>query len=400
MVSSVLAEGHGNFRVKLALSLISCKKLILKCIRHKSANPGVDDAEVCLLKLVDEISNGSIIKINDTGTAVTIFPGTLVGGTFTFECSKSRGLGYYVEFLLMVAPFCKTPIEAILTGVTNIPHDPSLDMIIQSWLPIYKSVIGLSASASIKIDILKRGVFPGGGGEVSLFLKPCSGIAPMNKVDVGKVYRIRGIAWSCRVSSSYGQRVVCGAKALLNRFLSDVYITLDHRKGQYSGQSPGFGLTLWAERKDGGLYSSEAMSDPEGDNNTFMDAETIGKLAASRLLDQIYRGGFIDSGSQSLAFILMACESGRNASRLAVGNLSDYSVYTLRLIRQFLGVTFNFQYEAVNETVKPVEGEAGEEKEEEEEKSKVIEEPVDSERKILIATCFGAGIQNVNKSIR
>ncbi|CAH8643250.1 unnamed protein product [Heterobilharzia americana] len=169
----------------------------------------------------------------------------------------------------MVAPFCKAPIEATLTGVTNIPHDPSLDMIIQSWLPIYKSVVGLSASASTK------SIF----GNVD-------GIVPINKVDTGKVYRIRGIAWSCRVSSSYGQQLICGAKSLLNQFLSDVYITLDHRKGQYSGQSPGFGLTLWAERKDGGLYSAEAMSEPEGGDNVLMDAETIGKLAASRLLDQ------------------------------------------------------------------------------------------------------------------
>ncbi|CAH8614447.1 unnamed protein product [Heterobilharzia americana] len=379
MVSSVVLEGHGNFRVKVALCLITCKRLVLKRIRHKSNSPGVDDAEVCLLKLVDEITNGTVTKINDTGTVVSVYPGTLIGGTFTFECSKSRAIGYYVEFLLMVAPFCKAPIEATLTGVTNIPHDPSLDMIIQSWLPIYKSVVGLSA------------IYPGGGGEVLAVFKPCSGIVPINKVDTGKVYRIRGIAWSCRVSSSYGQQLICGAKSLLNQFLSDVYITLDHRKGQYSGQSPGFGLTLWAERKDGGLYSAEAMSEPEGGDNVLMDAETIGKLAASRLLDQIHNGGYVDSGTQSLIFILMACESGRNASRLAVGGLSEYSICTLRCIRKFLGVTFNFQYQSPDDTHKIPEDVENENKD---------EKDIDLGSKILIATCFGAGLQNVNKSIR
>ncbi|CAH8653575.1 unnamed protein product [Schistosoma rodhaini] len=391
MVSTILLEGHGNFRVKIALSLISCKKLVLKRIRHKNDSPGVDNAEVCLLKLADKISNGTAIKINDTGTIVSVSPGTLIGGSFSLECSNDRGIGYYLEFLLMVAPFCKTPIEATLVGVSNVPYDPSVDMIVHSWLPIYRSSIGLSAGASTKIDIQKRGVYPGGGGEVLFSSRPCSGVVPIDKIDVGKVYRVRGISWSCRVSSSYGQSLVSGAKSVLNQFLSDVYFTIDHRKGQYAGKSPGFGLTLWAERKDGGVYSAEAMSEPEGSDNVLMDAETIGKLAAHRLLDQIYRGGFIDSGTQSLAFVLMACESGRNASRLAVGNLSEYSVCTLRLIQKFLGVTFNFHYQSQNNLIKLSE---------EDVEANKNESDINSNSKILVATCFGAGVQNINKSIR
>ncbi|CAH8592417.1 unnamed protein product [Schistosoma turkestanicum] len=264
-------------------------------------------------------------------------------------------------------------------------------MIVHSWLPIYSNVVGLSASAATKIDIRKRGVYPGGGAEVLFYSKPCSGVSPINKIGVGKVYRVRGIAWSCLVSSSYGQALVSGAKSLLNQFLSDIYFTIDHRKGQYAGKSPGFGLTLWAERKDGGVYSAEAMSEPEGSDNVLMDAEAIGKLAASRLLDQIYGGGFVDSGTQSLAFILMACESGRNASRLAVGNLSEYSIRTLRLIQKFLGVTFNFQYQSQNIPIALSEDDVQKDEN---------ESNIDSNSKILIATCFGAGVQNINKSIR
>ncbi|KAK4475643.1 hypothetical protein MN116_000913 [Schistosoma mekongi] len=392
MVSSLVLEGHGNFRVKIALSLVSRKRLVIKHIRHKDNRPGVDDAEVCLLKLVDKLSNGTVININDTGTIVTVSPGTLIGGDFSFDCSNTRGIGYYVEFLLMIAPFCKVPIEATLTGISNNLHDPSIDMIAQSWLPIYRSVVGLGASVSTKIDIRKRGVYPGGGAEVLFTSKPCSGIVPINKTEVGKVYRIRGVAWSCRVSSSYAQRLVSGAKSLLNQFLSDVYLTIDHRKGQYAGKSPGFGLTLCAERKDGGIYSAEAMSEPEGSGNVPIDAETIGKFAAGRLLDQIYRGGYVDSGTQSLAFVLMACESGRNASRLAVGNLSEYSIHTLRLIQKFLGVTFNFQYQSQNNPTKSSEENMHEERHD--------DSNIDANGKILIATCFGAGVQNINKSIR
>lgn len=120
---------------------------------------------------------------------MSVSPGTLIGGSFSFECSNSRGIGYYLEFLLMVAPFCKTPIESTLVGVSNVPHDPSVDMITQSWLPTYRISVGLSAGASTKIDIQKRGVYPGGGGEVLFSSRPCSGVVPIDKIDVGKVYR-------------------------------------------------------------------------------------------------------------------------------------------------------------------------------------------------------------------
>lgn len=65
--------GNGNFRMKIALSLITAKSITIKNIRHKSANPGLDAAEVALLKLVDEVSNGTISRINDTGISLNIY---------------------------------------------------------------------------------------------------------------------------------------------------------------------------------------------------------------------------------------------------------------------------------------------------------------------------------------
>lgn len=43
-------------------------------------------------------------------------------------------------------------------------------------------------------------------------------------------FRVRGLAWSCRVSSGYGYKVIAGAKSVINKYLSDVYITMDHCK--------------------------------------------------------------------------------------------------------------------------------------------------------------------------
>ena len=42
------------------------------------------------------------------------------------ECSLERGIGYYLELILYVAPFMKTSLDLRLKGVTNDRDDPSV----------------------------------------------------------------------------------------------------------------------------------------------------------------------------------------------------------------------------------------------------------------------------------
>ena len=74
----------------------------------------------------------------------------------------------------------------------------------------------------------------------------------------GMVKRIRGVAFSTRVSPHMCNRMVDGARGVLNALLSDVFIFTDHMSGLEAGLSPGFGLTLVAETTTGQLLSAEA----------------------------------------------------------------------------------------------------------------------------------------------
>ena len=55
-------------------------------------------------------------------------PGLLLGGTIEHDCNPQRSIGYYLEGLLMLAAFMKTPLKATLKGVTNDPTDPSVSI--------------------------------------------------------------------------------------------------------------------------------------------------------------------------------------------------------------------------------------------------------------------------------
>ena len=60
------------------------------------------------------------------GTSVLYHPGLLVGGVLEHDCSRQRSIGYFLEPLMMLAPFAKKPIKITLRGLTNGPLDPSV----------------------------------------------------------------------------------------------------------------------------------------------------------------------------------------------------------------------------------------------------------------------------------
>jgi hypothetical protein len=73
------------------------------CVYIQDA-PGLRDFEASFLRLLDKITNGCQIEINDTGTKLRYKPGMIIGGSeLEHDCGKSRGIGWFLEGLLMLA---------------------------------------------------------------------------------------------------------------------------------------------------------------------------------------------------------------------------------------------------------------------------------------------------------
>ena len=73
-------KGDSEFRQLLILSLLSGKPLVVEDIRHLDDDLGLTDYEVSLLKLIDELTNGTRTKLNETGTRLVLNPGFIIGG--------------------------------------------------------------------------------------------------------------------------------------------------------------------------------------------------------------------------------------------------------------------------------------------------------------------------------
>lgn len=358
-------RGSQHFRQRIVCATLSGCSILIKDIRAEDQDPGIRDYEACLLRLIEKITNGCEVEIDETGTSLRYRPGLVMGGQgFVHDCGRSRGIGYFLEPLVCMSLFANKPLGVTLKGITNDSADPSVDVWRTVSLPLLRKVTGISQGFELKVQ--RRGAPPEGGGEVMLKVPILKLMPPVNMLQEGAVKRIRGVAHSMRVSPQSSNRMVDGARGVLNALLADVYIFSDHMSGPEAGKSPGFGTMLVAETTTGCLISAESTADVQQQGTEAMVPEEVGARAAHSLLEEISRGGVCDSTHQGLLLLMCALGPGE-INEVRLGPLTPYAVRTLRHLKDFFGVTFSIRPEADSQT--------------------------------LFMSCIGCGIANVSKRI-
>ncbi|KAG9287342.1 hypothetical protein G9A89_023713 [Geosiphon pyriformis] len=335
-------NGHNYFRQRLIMATLSGKTVKIDKIRSDETDPGLQDFETNFLRLLEKVTNGSVIEISYTGTTIVYKPGIITGGKVFHDCDTSRSIGYYLEPMVAIAPFAKTPFDLTLTGITNDNTDITVDTIRTVTLLQLKR---FGIDGDIELKITKRGAPPLGGGEITFKCPTVRTLRPMQYTEEGRIKRIRGIAYSTRVSPQMANRMVESARSVLNRYIPDVYIYTDVFKGEQSGKSPGFALSLVGESTTGALISAEQVANP-GET-----PEDIGRKTAKLLLEEISKGGCVDSVSQWLVLLMMVL-GPEDVSKVRIGQLTALTIQLLRDIKDFFGVTFKIQTEQdVNQTL-------------------------------------------------
>lgn len=362
-------EGCNFFRQRLVLSTLSGVPVRITNIRSDDDQPGLQEFETSFLNLLNKLTNGTKIQVNESGTQVFYIPGLLIGGNVDHDCSCQRAIGYYMEGVLPVAPFCKQPLKLTLRGVTNDKTDISVDTIKYVTLALMKR-FGITEDLDLKIS--KRGARPDGGGEITFTCPVRRKLSPLQFTDPGKLKRFRGSAYCMKVAPAFANRIVDSTRGIVNKVLSDVYIYTDHAKGPSSGNSPGFGVSLMVESTTGVMLSADVCSHAKSEGQT-ITPEDLGKECAVKLLQEVYRGGCVDSTHQSLALLYMALGQ-MDVSKVLLGPLTNYTVQFLRHMRDFFNIMYKIEPQRLHDD----------------------EEQTGGDEKYIL-TCVGVGYSNFSK---
>lgn len=337
-------SGPELFRQRLVLACVSGKPIRIINIRSNEENPGLKgifhlfshsvyiflDYEILFLRFLETLTNGSVIEINYTGTAVTFKPGSILGGSLSFDCGSERAIGYFLEPILLVAPFSKFAFKLCLTGMTSHEEDTSIDIIRTVFIKIL-AMFGVNEGLDLKIS--KRGSPPLGGGEVNFSCPVVSNLQNVDLSDSGRVKRIRGIAAVTRISPQASNRLVESCRSVLNTFIPDIYIYSDVFKGPEAGQSPGFGVSLVAETTTGGLLHADMIG------KAGMTPEEVGRKTSKKLLAEIAGAGYISAKANYFVLALMALTID-NVNKICLRSVKEEDKAIMSVIKNMLGVSF------------------------------------------------------------
>ena len=65
-------KGSQHFRQRLVFATLSGRPIRIDGIREQDENPGVRDYEACLLRLIEKVTDGCVVEINETGAVQTL----------------------------------------------------------------------------------------------------------------------------------------------------------------------------------------------------------------------------------------------------------------------------------------------------------------------------------------
>ena len=173
------------------------------------------------------------------------------------------------------------------------------------------------------------------------------------------------------------------ARSVLNRYIPDIYLYSDVYKGEDSGKSPGYALSLLAESTTGAIYSAETVSQPG------VTPEDIALQASRALLSEIRRGGCIDRQHQVLVLLFMVLGS-EDVGRCQLGGLTQRTYVSLVGCAPVLGLTIFPHSIQFLRDVKQTFGTS----------FKIVpSDPSDPEKSELLFSCYGTGYVNTNRSL-
>lgn len=113
----------------------------------------------------------------------------------------------------------KKAVNLLLRGGTNTKHAPPIDFYVMALFPLLLKAFGLPKH-SLRVKVQKRGFYPKGGGEVSIFVNPVASLPGLWLVQRGnKVVKIDGIVYA----DGIGRKVVKDVQSLIRKRLSKAF---------------------------------------------------------------------------------------------------------------------------------------------------------------------------------
>ncbi|MEM1689215.1 MAG: RNA 3'-terminal phosphate cyclase [Candidatus Hadarchaeales archaeon] len=334
-IDGSIGEGGGSVvRISTAICALLGKPVRIFNIRAKRPKPGLQPQHLKAIKALAEITSGEVKGAQIGSTEIHFYPGKILSGNYRIDIGTAGSTTLILQTIMPPAAFADGSITVEISGGTDNPMAPPIDF----WKNVTLRILEKMGYRA-KIECLRRGHYPVGGGLIKAEIEPIEILKSIVLTEPGKVERILGIAHSVKLPPNVAQRM---AHAATKKLLRAGYSNIEIKKETYKPEedphlAPGAGITLWAETENGCILGASALGKPG------KPAERVGEEAANKLAAQLSSGAGVDEHLADQLIPYMAIANGR--SEISCAKLTLHTMTNIILMEKIVGVRFDIKGE-------------------------------------------------------
>jgi RNA 3'-phosphate cyclase len=273
-------EGGGQIlRTCVALSAVTGHGFRIDNIRAGREKQGIMPQHLNAIDAVARLCNARVEGLKVGSMELEFHPKKIKGGKFNLDIGTAGSVTLVLQALMIPSLHADGKVEVTITGGTDVRWSPPIDYLRFVTLPILER-FGYRG----RIQLIRRGYYPTGGGEVKALIEPAGHMDRIMLMEQGSVVAVKGVS-HCHLDlekARVARRQARSARPLLYNklanigFAGDIDIKQEHAKAL----SYGSGITLWIETEN-----SILGADSLGERGK--KAELVGLEAARDLIREL-----------------------------------------------------------------------------------------------------------------
>jgi len=273
-IDGSFGEGGGQIvRTSVALSAVTGKPVRITKIRQGRPKPGLAAQHAQALRALAEICDARTSGATPGSSEIIFTPGKILGGRHRIEIGTAGSVTLLMQCLLPALLCADRPSSLQIQGGTDVQWSPAVDYFKNAFLPALSSF-----GARVSLEVLQRGYYPRGQGEVLLQVEPAK-LKASHLVSPDCCGQIKGVSHCSNLPEHVAVRQAESAKQTLAQAGFPARINREALRLP----SLGSGITLWSGYKGASSLGERGLP-----------AEKVGRRAAEELILELKSSASVD----------------------------------------------------------------------------------------------------------
>ena len=313
-IDGSFGEGGGQIlRTAVALSCITGEDVEIYNIRANRPKPGLKAQHLRGIEVAKVLCSAQVEGLKMGSTRVIFRPGELRIGDMRIDIGTAGSITLLLQTILPPIVYGERDCRLEITGGTDVSWSPSIDYFRFVTLKALKEM-----GADIRIEVIRRGYYPKGGGKVVVKVKG----SKLNGREFQKTEcrKVRGISHCSNLPGHVAERQALSASKLLESTGMRCEIETEVQKGK----STGSGITLFC-----GYKGSVALGERG------KPAEKVGREAGMDITAELSSDGIFDRHLADLIMTFAFMASGK--TNYTATSVTDHTKSNAYVINAFSG---------------------------------------------------------------